>query len=138
MTTLHSYLSYVDAPAALAWLERAFGFETVTRWHNDEGILAHAELRLDDAAIILFADAGEGYDRPTPKSNGAVGHGMYLAVSSPTDIDAVFERAVAAGAVVVWKPHMSEWDSYRCRVRDPEGYEWTFGTYKPGEPAGEW
>ncbi|HEY0448513.1 MAG TPA: glyoxalase, partial [Actinophytocola sp.] len=73
MTTLHSYFSYRDAPAALAWLERAFGFETTLRWDNEDGVLVHAELRLGDASIVLFADAGLDYDRPRPKSNDAVG-----------------------------------------------------------------
>jgi uncharacterized glyoxalase superfamily protein PhnB len=133
MTTLHSYFGYVDAPAALDWLTRAFGFETTLRWEDSRGVLAHAELRLGSSAIIVFADDGVGYDRMRPKSNDAVGHGMYLVVPAST-VDEVFERAVAAGGVPVWKPHTSEWGNYRCRVRDPEGYEWTFGTYKPGEP----
>ena len=55
--TSHSYFSYVDAPAALTWLEKAFGFETVLRWDSPSGVLAHAELRLGEAAIVLFADA---------------------------------------------------------------------------------
>jgi uncharacterized glyoxalase superfamily protein PhnB len=135
MTTLHTYFSYVDAPAALAWLERAFGFETTMRWDDDKGGLAHAELRLGDAAILVFSDDGQNYDRLHPKSNDAVGHGTYLAVADDAAVDTVFERALAAGATPVWKPENTEWGNYRCRVRDLEGYEWTFGTHKPGEPA---
>ncbi len=135
MTTAHPYFSYVDAAAALAWLERAFGFETTMRWDNEDGVLAHAEARLGDAAIVVFSDAGEGYDRMRPKANGVVGHGTYLAVPDDAAVEAVWERALAAGAEPVWKPEGTEWGNYRCRVRDPEGYEWTFGTHKPGEPA---
>ena len=131
--TSHSYFSYVDAPAALGFLERAFGFETMLRWDSPSGVLAHAELRLGDVAIILFADDGLGYDRMRPAADDACGHGTYLTVSSAADVDAVWGRAVSAGAVPVWKPETSEWGNYRCRVRDPEGYEWTFGTYRPGE-----
>lgn len=131
--TSHSYFGYVDAPAALTWLEQALGFETVRRWDAPSGELAHAELRRDDVVIILFADAGQGYDRMRPAANGAVGHGTYLTVPTREDIDAVWGRAVAAGATRVYGPETSEWGNYRCRVRDPEGYEWTFGTYKPGE-----
>jgi uncharacterized glyoxalase superfamily protein PhnB len=137
MTTLHTYFSYVDAAAAQAWLEQAFGFETTMRYDDDNGVLAHAELRLGDAAILLFSDDGEGYDRMHPKSNDAVGHGTYLAVPDEAAVDAVWDRALATGAVPVWKPEASEWN-YRCRVRDLEGYEWTFGTHKPGEPSGDW
>jgi uncharacterized glyoxalase superfamily protein PhnB len=138
MTTLHTYFSYVDASAALAWLEHAFGFETTMRYDDDKGQLAHAEMRLDDTAILVFSDDGQGYDRMRPKSNDAVGHGTYLAMPDEAAVDTVWERALAAGATPVWKPEGTEWGNYRCRVRDIEGYEWTFGTHKPGEPAGDW
>jgi uncharacterized glyoxalase superfamily protein PhnB len=137
MTTLHSYFSYVDAPAALGWLEQALGFETTMRWDSPDGTLAHAELRLGEAAIIVFAD-DQSYDRMRPKANDAVGHGTYLAMADNAAVDAVWERALAAGATPVWKPETTEWGNYRCRVRDLEGYEWSFGTHKPGEPAGDW
>jgi uncharacterized glyoxalase superfamily protein PhnB len=137
MTSLHLYLSYRDAPAALTWLHDAFGFETTLRSDDEQGGIAHAEARLGDAAIVLFSDDGHDYDRMRPKSNDAVGHGAYLAVASREDVDALWGRAVAAGAVQVLKPEDTEWGNYRCRVRDPEGYEWSICTYKPGEPH-EW
>jgi uncharacterized glyoxalase superfamily protein PhnB len=131
--TSHSYFSYVDAPAALTWLAEAFGFETVMRADDPSGVLLHSELRRGDVSIIVFSDAGLDYDRMRPRSNDAVGHGTYLTVEDKTALDAVWERAVAAGATPVYGPETSRWGNYRCRVRDPEGYEWTFGTYKPGE-----
>jgi uncharacterized glyoxalase superfamily protein PhnB len=50
-------------------------------------------------------------------------------------VDAIHESAVAAGAESIWTPDTTEWGNYRCRVADPEGYEWTFGTHRPGLPA---
>jgi uncharacterized glyoxalase superfamily protein PhnB len=47
-------------------------------------------------------------------------------------------RAVGAGATEVWAPHSTEWGNYRCRVLDPEGFEWSFATHRPGEPPGDW
>jgi uncharacterized glyoxalase superfamily protein PhnB len=137
MTTLHTYFSYTDADAALTWLAEAFGFETTMRSDDDHGV-AHAELRLGDAAIIVFSDAGQGYDRPRPKANDAVGRGTYLAVPDNATVDAVWKRALAADAVPVLKPESTEWGNYRCRVRDLEGYEWSFGTHTPGEPSADW
>ena len=52
-------LRYRDAPAAIAWLE-SFGFETTERIDNPDGTIAHAELRLGDALIML----GSGGRRP--------------------------------------------------------------------------
>ncbi len=60
---LHSYFAYRDAPAALRWLERAFGFETTLEFPDDNGGIMHSELRRGDAAIMVFSDDGN-YDRP--------------------------------------------------------------------------
>ena len=138
---LHAYYGYRDAPAALEWLGNAFGFETTLRFPDDDGGVAHAELRLGDAAIVVFSDR-DGYERP-PRKGDTMGFGMYLCLGGSADVDAVHARALAAGATEVWKPGDTEWGNYRCRVLDPEGYEWTFGTHRPGEPqdawsAGEW
>jgi len=52
MTFLSGYLSYRDAPAAVAWLE-AIGFELTARQDGDDGAVLHAELRLSDAVIMV-------------------------------------------------------------------------------------
>ncbi len=133
--TLHAYFSYRDAPAALRWLERAFGFETTLEFPDDRGGIMHAELRREDVTIVVFSDE-MGYDRPARKGE-TVGHGAYIAVDSEAAVDAVFATAVEAGATAIWEPASTEWGNYRCRVVDLEGYEWTFGTHRPGETAGD-
>lgn len=133
---LHAYFSYRDAPTALRWLERAFGFETTLAFPDDEGRIMHAELRREDVAIMVFSDEGD-YDRPALKGE-TVGHGTYVSVDADAAVDAVHASAVEAGATVVWEPATTEWGTYRCRVLDLEGYEWTFGTLRPGESRGEW
>ncbi|MER6663405.1 VOC family protein [Amycolatopsis japonica] len=130
--SLHSYLAYSDAPKALRWLERAFGFETTTEYSDDKGLILHSELRRGEVRIIVFS-AEEDYDRPARKGE-TVGHGLYVSLPTQEAVDAVFASAVEAGATAVWKPEDTEWGNYRCRVDDLEGYEWTFGTYVPGEP----
>ncbi|MER7863697.1 MULTISPECIES: VOC family protein [Amycolatopsis] len=132
--SLHSYLAYSDAPKALRWLERAFGFETTTEYPDDKGLILHSELRRGEVRIIVFS-AEEDYDRPARKGE-TVGHGLYVSLPTQEAVDAVFASAVDAGATPVWKPENTEWGNYRCRVDDLEGYEWTFGTYVPGEPQG--
>ena len=125
---LHAYFGYRDAPAALRWLERAFDFETTLEFPDDDGGITHAEMRRGDVAITVFSG---DYDRPALKGE-TVGHGAYITVGSDAEVDGVFATAVDAGARVVWKPEGTEWGQYRCRVHDPEGYEWTFGTHVPG------
>ena len=47
--------------------------------------------------------------------------------------DALFARAVAAGAEVIAGLHDTDYGSRDFAVRDPEGNRWSFGTYR-GEP----
>ena len=131
--TFHAYFGYRDAVGALRWLEKAFGFETTIEVPDDNGGIMHAEMRYGGVAFTLFTDR-EGYDRPTRKGE-TVGHGMYVVFDTQEEVDAVYATATAAGAESIWAPELSKWGNYRCRVADPEGYEWTFGTYRPGLPS---
>jgi uncharacterized glyoxalase superfamily protein PhnB len=133
---LHAYFGYKDAPAAVAWLERALGFETTMSFPDDDGGIAHAELRRGDAVILVFSDR-DGYERP-PRKGDTSGFGAYLSVAEDAEVDAAHIRALDAGATGIWEPSSTEWGSYRCRVLDPEGFEWTVGTHRPGEPQEEW
>ncbi|MEU3271497.1 VOC family protein [Saccharomonospora sp. NPDC006951] len=133
-TRLSAYLGYRDAPAAIDWLESAAGFETTTRFADESGGLAHSELRMGEVAIVVFSDRS-GYQR-APRKGDTCGLGLYVILADEAAVDLVYERATAAGATVVWKPEGNEWGNYRCRVEDPEGFEWTFGTYRPGLPQG--
>lgn len=130
---LHLMLAYRDAPAALRWLERAFGFETINEIPDDHGGVAHAELRRDDAVVVVFSDDGAGSERPGLRGE-TTGCGAYLSMPDEAAVDAVFAAAVAVGATPVWKPHHSEWN-YRRRVLDPEGREWTFAILRPAESS---
>ncbi|GLZ35145.1 glyoxalase [Lentzea sp. NBRC 105346] len=130
MTQLNAYIGYRDAGTAIDWLGDAFGFETTSRFPDEQGGVAHAELRRGDAAIIVFSDR-DGYER-APRKGDTSGLGLYLSVADEAAVDAVFARAVDAGATVVWKPETTPFN-YRFRVLDPEGFEWTFGIHRPGQ-----
>ncbi len=130
---LHVVLSYRDAPAAVRWLEKAFGFEVTAEAPDDKGGLMHAEVRYGTGvAFTLFTDE-VGYDRPARKGE-TTGSGMFISVESEAVVDSLHASATAVGAGSIWAPGVTEWGNYRCRVVDPEGYEWTFGTYEPGLP----
>jgi uncharacterized glyoxalase superfamily protein PhnB len=133
MTTqlLSNYLGYRDAPAAIIWLGQAFGFEPLMQFPDDHGGIAHAELRMGEAVVIVFSDR-DGYERP-PRKGDTMGVGAYLTVAEKADVDKIHASAIEVGATEVWAPQSTEWGNYRCRVLDPEGFEWTFGTYRPGE-----
>jgi uncharacterized glyoxalase superfamily protein PhnB len=129
MSKLFAYLGYRDVDAAITWLE-ALGFETTTRQQDDGGATVHAESRLGDA-VVMVAPADEPYE--TPKLLGrSTGHGLYVLVD---DVAALHGAALRAGGSSIFAPEKTEWGTERARVLDPEGYEWSFGTYEPG---GRW
>jgi uncharacterized glyoxalase superfamily protein PhnB len=49
---LSAYLSYLDAPAALAWFS-ALGFEVVTRQDGPAGTVIHSEVRLGSVVLMV-------------------------------------------------------------------------------------
>ncbi|MFB7940959.1 VOC family protein [Streptomyces sp. NPDC127049] len=126
---LHAYLSYRDTEAALAWLS-AVGFRVVRRQDDEDGSPAHAEIRYGDA-VLMVAGAHAAYSRPA-LHGVSTGSGLYLCLTAPAAVDQWYFRAVAAGGVPVIEPEDTEWGARRARVLDPEGHEWSVGTYRPG------
>lgn len=129
MARLFAYLSYRDAPAAIEWLH-ALGFGTTTRQDGDDGTVQHAELALGDA-VVMVASYDAEYETASLQGR-STGAGLYLFTE---DAAALHHRAVAAGGTSVFAPEQTEWGTTRARVLDPEGREWSFGTYEPG---GSW
>jgi len=124
---LCAYLSYRDAGSALEWLQK-IGFEITTKDEAADGRINHAELRLGEAAIMVASFDAE-YEI-APLRGRSTGSGTYLVLD---DVQGVYEKAVAAGATSVFAPEQTEWGSWRARVLDTEGHEWSFGSYEPGQ-----
>ncbi len=127
---LAAYLSYRDAPAALEWLS-AIGFESVRRADDEDGSVAHAEVRCDDV-VLMVASYDADYRRP-PLVGASTGSGLYLVPDDAAAVDDRFARGIAAGGTAVISPQDTEWGARLARLLDPEGGEWSFGTYVPGE-----
>ena len=120
------YLSYVDAHAAMEFLTRAFGLEVVQAVDGEDGRLMHGEMRHGNGVVML----GSVDDPPTVGSPG-----LYLVVA---DVDAHHARAMEAGAREVYGPEDTAFGTRRWRGRDPEGHEWSFGTYAPSTEPPSW
>ncbi len=117
------YLAYRDGAAALSFLEEAFGLERTAAFETPDGTLMHAEMRFGGCYMML-GTAAEERSGPTPAGNG-----IYLVVE---DVDAHCERARAAGAEIVLAPEDTDFGTRQYRARDLDGYEWSFGSYRPG------
>jgi uncharacterized glyoxalase superfamily protein PhnB len=120
---------YQDALAAIDWLERAFGFERHAV-HEEGGVVNHAELRVGSNGMVMLGTARENPSgMASPRETGAATSGVYVIVDDP---DAHHDQAVAAGAEVVQELSDQDYGSRDYSARDPEGYIWHFGTYRPG------
>lgn len=130
--TLFPVFTYRDAPAALDWLAKAFGFAQHVVYPNEDGGIGHAELKLDDG-FVLMASRAKTADPANPFPSTPISLYAYV-----EDVDGHFAKAKAAGAEVVKPPHDTPYGSREYWVRDLEGNLWSFGSYHPvvGVPAG--
>ena len=123
------YIRYEDAPAMLDWLENAFGFERRIVFEEGERVV-HAEVTFG-SGMLMLASTNEGMPESTKTPNQLGGEftgGIYVVVEDP---DAHCERARGAGAKIVREPADQDYGSRDYAARDPEGYVWSFGTYRP-------
>jgi uncharacterized glyoxalase superfamily protein PhnB len=129
--TLFHSLSFNDVGAAMAFLT-AVGFTeaAVHRDESDPSRVLHAQYDWRETGGVMFGSPRVDDDRGFVDS---VGHGQcYCVVASDADVDRVYDAALAAGATSVLAPADPEYGGRGCTVRDPEGNQWSFGSY-PGE-----
>ena len=122
MAKVMPMLDYEDAGAAIDFLRRAFGFEETMRLDGDKGSIAHAELALNGATVSLSTVWREG-GFSTPHELGGVHSQVWCEVD---DVDAHYQRARAAGAVVLNEPANQDYGYRTYRAIDPEGHRWYF------------
>ena len=127
--TIFPALRYRDAPAAIDFLGRAFGFETRMVVDGAPGAVAHAELTHGDAMIMLGTARPPNADEYSAAAPPPGGSTLYIVVDDP---DAHHDRARAAGAEIVRAPADTDYGAREYSARDPEGNVWSFGTYQPG------
>jgi uncharacterized glyoxalase superfamily protein PhnB len=120
--SLSSAVCYVDPRAALAWLERAFGFEVSMLIEDGEGNIAHSEMRFG-ASVVMIGNEWSA-DHKSPRSLGGK-NTQTVHIQVDTDIDAHCERARAAGAEIIMAPETQFYGDRTYRCRDPEGHIWT-------------
>jgi uncharacterized glyoxalase superfamily protein PhnB len=115
-------LFYRDPRAAIRFLEAAFGFELVMLIEDDQGNLAHSEMRFGDAVVMIGTEWMA--DLKSPSSIGGKTT-QTVHVGIETDVDAHCERARAAGAEILMEPQDQFYGARTYRCRDPEGHQWT-------------
>lgn len=118
------YLHVREAAAAIRFYTQVFGAREIERMNDEQGRVAHAELRLG-AAVLMLADEHPEYGILSPLAFGGSGTSVHLHVD---DVDAMTARAARAGAVVLREPADQPHGERQSRFRDPFGHEWLLGS----------
>lgn len=129
-------LRYRDAKAAIDWLEKVFGFARHAVYEGPGGTIGHAELTLGSGMIMLGSTKDDEYGRHFKlpgELDGVETRSSYIVVG---DADAVYARALKAGATVLRSIQNMDYGSREFTVRDPEGHSWSVGTYDPWKAHG--
>ncbi len=120
------YLSIRGAAEALEFYKKAFGATEIMRMPGPKGDVGHAEIRIGDSRIML-ADEYPEIQFLSPASRGGTTVSIHLYVK---DVDAMVERAVAAGAKLT-RPVADQFYGDRTgTLEDPFGHMWHVATHK--------
>jgi uncharacterized glyoxalase superfamily protein PhnB len=114
--TVTPYLVVPDADTELTFLKVAFGGAESSCHRNPDNTVMHAEVRIGDS-LIMLGQAGGGWKALTAA--------LYLWVP---DVDATYERALAAGATSQSAPEDKPYGHRNAGVVDPNGITWWIGS----------
>ena len=127
------YLSIDGAAMAIEYYKKAFGAKERFRMDAPGGKIGHAEILIGDS-VVMLADEFAEIDFLSPHARGGTPVGLHLYVR---DCDAVFARAVAAGAKVKQPLKDQFYGDRSGTVEDPFGHVWYIATHKEEIPPAE-
>jgi PhnB protein len=124
----HSVQPYVilkNCAAAIAFYAKAFGASEKFRMTGKEGGVQHAEIQIGDSCVMM-ADETPPMEAFSPEHYG--GSPVSLLIYTE-DCDAMYKRAVAAGAQSLREPADQPYGDRMSGVKDPFGYKWWIATH---------
>jgi PhnB protein len=101
-----------DTARLIEFMTAAFGAEEIARVVDENGVIAHAEVRIGDSVVMGFDARPEWPDTPAFLR-------LYVA-----DCDQVYQQALLVGATSVTRPTTPFFGDRVARVRDPLGNLW--------------
>jgi PhnB protein len=123
--TATPYLIVRNAAAALEFYKRAFGAVELTRHADPSGKIRHAEFRVGDSPIMLTDEWLEFPEWQSPQARGGTPVHIYLYVE---DADALFAKAIEAGAKQLLPMQDQVYGDRSGGVTDPFGHVWYIAT----------
>jgi uncharacterized glyoxalase superfamily protein PhnB len=131
IATVVPILVYEDVEAALDFLVRAFRFTERLRSHGPDGRVNHAQLTVDEGAVIIGRQGGP-FRAPNPD------HASQYVHITVRDVDAHHAYAREQGALVLDAPHDMPFGERQYTVRDPGGHWWTFSQHIADVAPADW
>ena len=116
--TVTPYLTVQGVPKLIDFVKRVFDATELERMSRPDGTIGHAEVRIGDSVVMMGEARGES--TPMPGT-------LYVYVS---DTDAVYKRALEAGAASLMEPADQFYGDRNAAVRDPVGNHWWIATHK--------
>ena len=127
------YLSVDGAGAAIDFYTTVLGATERVRMPAPDGKVGHAELMIGDS-VIMLADEFPDMGAPSPRSLGGTPVTMNIYVE---DVDAVYERAMQAGAKALGPVQDQFYGDRSGQFEDPFGHRWNVATYVEDVPPDE-
>ena len=132
--TFISSVVYRDQRAAMAWLEKAFGFEVSELLVDGQDKILHAEMSFGDG-VVMIGSEWFTWTRSPAAVEGMNTQRIHVRIDS--DVDAHCARARAAGAVIVKEPEDQFYGDRTYIARDLDGHHWSFAQAKRAVPSEE-
>jgi PhnB protein len=122
-----------DADKAIDFYKKVFGAKEKNRMADPSGKVMHAEIQIGDSVVMLQDEFPERGSR-APQTLGGTSSSLMIYTR---DVDALFERAVSAGATVQMPLSNMFWGDRYGKLVDPFGHEWQLGTHVEDVPPRE-
>jgi PhnB protein len=112
-------LTCKEAARAMDFYKNVFGATEIMRMPGPDGKVMHGELRIGDSVIFVSDEFPGTSSAPAPGATNPVYIFMYT-----ENVDATFNRALAAGAKVDMPLMDQFWGDRYGKITDPFGHQW--------------
>jgi PhnB protein len=125
MQPITPYLTVKGAAAALDFYQKALGASDIFSHPADDGQrLLHARMTINGGVVMLSDEFPEHGGTPAPTREKPTSVAISVLFDTPAEVDAMFVRAVAAGANGWMEPEDMFWGDRFAMVDDPFGHRW--------------
>jgi PhnB protein len=118
-------LAFKDAARAIEFYKQAFGATELERLSDPSGKIAHAEMMIGNAKLMIADEYPE--HNISPQTLGGSSVILYVYVE---DVDTVVNQATAAGAKITHPVQDEFWGDRAASLEDPFGHIWMVATHK--------